>query len=223
MKKLVFGVLLMMSVSFSYGKCNWSNYTLYGRHQFTVSCKSWDSCQNCDTTLPYSLKLQNYSEYCFSENKQSCGNYKYEMCKLLSNDTNCQYRYSYTFWNGPFFDTLTKGQWDTMSAFELAGLYNFPLEDKLKYHEGRDLIYQYPRNGRYLLINRVFNCNSDTVAFSKITIDCMLGFEDIRMSKTKLFGTFDMLGRPVEKIEDDIPYIFLYKNGQRKKVIRNKQ
>jgi hypothetical protein len=222
MKKLILGILLMMSATTSYGKCNLSNYTLYFSHQFTASCKLWDSCQNCATTLSYSLKVQNYSKYCFSENKQSCGYYMYEMCKLSPVDTNCQYRYFYTIWNGPFFDKLSKGQWDTTSAFELAKLYKFPQEDKIKNIEGRVMYYQYPRNGRYLLINRVSNCNSDTVTFSKITIDCMAGIEDIRIPETKLIGTFDMLGRPVEKVEDNIPYIFLYENGQRKKIIRNK-
>ena len=50
----------------------------------------------------------------------------------------------------------------------------------------------------------------------------MAGIEDISLPETKLIGTFDMLGRPVEKVEDNIPYIFLYENGQRKKIIINK-
>ena len=46
------------------------------------------------------------------------------------------------------------------------------------------------------------------------------GLKDLIKPEPKLIGTYDMLGRPVEKVENDIPYIFLYNNGQRKKVIK---
>ena len=48
------------------------------------------------------------------------------------------------------------------------------------------------------------------------------GIEDLSKPEPKLIGTYDMLGRPVEKVEDNIPYIFLYNNGQRKKIIKTK-
>jgi hypothetical protein len=46
------------------------------------------------------------------------------------------------------------------------------------------------------------------------------GLEDLIKPEPKLIGTYDVLGRPVEKVEDNVPYIFLYNNGQRKKVIK---
>ena len=48
------------------------------------------------------------------------------------------------------------------------------------------------------------------------------GLEDLSKSEPKLIGTYDMLGRPVDKVEDNVPNIFLYNNGQRKKIIRTK-
>jgi hypothetical protein len=40
--------------------------------------------------------------------------------------------------------------------------------------------------------------------------------------EAKLLVTYDMLGRSVKKIEVNVPYIFVYDNGQRKKVIIEK-
>ena len=46
------------------------------------------------------------------------------------------------------------------------------------------------------------------------------GLQDLIKSEPKLIGTYDMLGRPIEKVEDNVPYIFLYDNGKRKKIIK---
>jgi hypothetical protein len=48
------------------------------------------------------------------------------------------------------------------------------------------------------------------------------GIENLVKQEPKLIGTYDMLGRPVDKVEDNVPYILLYDNGQRKKIIKLK-
>jgi len=37
----------------------------------------------------------------------------------------------------------------------------------------------------------------------------------------KLIATYDILGRPVQNIEPNVPYIFVYDNGQHKKIIKS--
>jgi len=48
-----------------------------------------------------------------------------------------------------------------------------------------------------------------------------LGVNDLILTRKepKLVATYDILGRPVQNIEPNVPYIFLYDNGQRKKII----
>jgi hypothetical protein len=92
----------------------------------------------------------------------------------------------------------------------------------------RKLNYKFRKPGRYVL--KVFwqhYCiGNDTTVFIRLTIDpCVtLKVEDLIVTyrEPKVIGMYDMLGRPVDNVEDNIPYIFLYDNGQRKKIIRIK-
>lgn len=62
---------------------------------------------------------------------------------------------------------------------------------------------------------QVYVLEDDTIA---------LGTKDLVSTyhKPKLVAIYDMFGRPVEKVEADVPYIFLYDNGHRKKIIKSK-
>jgi len=66
-------------------------------------------------------------------------------------------------------------------------------------------------NGGMIYKNAYIGCDSGTVSINNLS-----------KTEPKLVSICDLLGRPVEKVEDNIPYIFLYENGQRKKIIRNK-
>jgi hypothetical protein len=48
------------------------------------------------------------------------------------------------------------------------------------------------------------------------------GLENLVTQEPKLIAIYDMLGRPTQSVQDNIPYIFLYDNGQRKKIIKVK-
>ncbi len=66
-------------------------------------------------------------------------------------------------------------------------------------------------NGGMIYKNAYIGCDSGTVSIYNLS-----------KTEPKLVSICDLLGRPLEKVEDNIPYIFLYENGQRKKIIRNK-
>jgi hypothetical protein len=48
------------------------------------------------------------------------------------------------------------------------------------------------------------------------------GLENLVTQEPKLIAIYDMLCRPIDKVEANIPYIYLYDNGQRKKIIKAK-
>ena len=64
-------------------------------------------------------------------------------------------------------------------------------------------------NGKQIYKMIYFGCDSGTVSVTNLL-----------KLEPKLIKTYDMLGRPVEKVEDNVPYIFLYDNGKRKKIIK---
>ncbi len=66
-------------------------------------------------------------------------------------------------------------------------------------------------NGKQIYKLIYFGCDSGTVSVTNIF-----------KTTPKVVMIWDMLGRPVDKVEDNIPYIFLYDNGQRKKIVKIK-
>ena len=52
---------------------------------------------------------------------------------------------------------------------------------------------------------------------NKTSVKTIVKNEDL-----KIIGYYDMIGRKVEYMEVDKPYIIIYNNGQRQKVIRTK-
>lgn len=202
-----------------------SGLTLYPNefhNRITIYCKISNICENCDTTYSYTIEAKNFNKFCFGETKQACGRYLYEMCDLPNTDTSCKYNYYYTIWAGSSFNSLTQKQWDTLTAQYLGFMYSYPRSELLTEHDGRGFAYQFPRNGRYLLVTQVISCFSDTMVFEKVTIDCMAGVEDINKPEPKLIGTYDMLGRRVDYLEPNQVYIVLYSNGKRQKVVKTK-
>ena len=268
----------MISVTASYGKCDWSSYKLTqsnnrNYYQFKLSGKGlgddtcigwrfmvydfqnkkvdtiedvkgnlslqfnrkgkyklyvkvWNTCENCDTTLYREVNIQYFNKVSFSKKAITCNKILYEMtpATLVKGDT-C-YRYYYYIYSGRFFDNMTKGEWDSITTNQIYTFYDFNEGDLDTFHESRLLSYTYPKNGRYLIISQVFNyCNTqDTFMLNKVTIDCnSSGVKDIvKNEDLKVIGYYDMIGRKVDYMEFDVPYIVIYSNGKRQKVVKIK-
>jgi hypothetical protein len=278
MKKIILGLMLMISVTTSYAKCNWSylslsqsnnrNYyrfklsgdglgddscvnwmfmvydfqtkkvdtledfrgytdvTFNAKGKYKLYVKVWNTCKKCDTTMYRQIDIQYFDKIGFSKTKKSCKNFYYEIspATLVKGDT-C-YSYYYYIYSGRFFDNLTKGEWDSITTNQLYTLYDFPDTDLDTIHESRLFNYTYPEEGRYLVINQVFNwCNyQDTFLMSKVTIDCNTnGIKNIvKAEDLKVVGYYDLLGRQVDYMEPEKVYIVRYSNGRNQKVIRVK-
>jgi hypothetical protein len=194
--------------------------------KYKMYLKVWNRCEKCDTALYREVIIQYFNKVSFSKTAKSCKNFIYEMspATFIKGDT-C-YSYYYYIYSGRFFDNLTKGEWDSITMNQLYTFYDFPESDLDTFHESRLFNYTYPKNGRYLIISQVFNwCNyQDTFMMSKVTIDCnSSGVKDIvKNEDIKVIGYYDMIGRKVEYMEVDKPYVIIYSNGKRQKVIRTK-
>jgi hypothetical protein len=78
-----------------------------------------------------------------------------------------------------------------------------------------------------LVVTQWYNkCLShDTFFFTRITVNCnkVTSVEKIvKNEDLKIIGYYDMIGRKVEYMEVDVPYIIIYSNGKRQKVMRTK-
>jgi hypothetical protein len=59
---------------------------------------------------------------------------------------------------------------------------------------------------------------------NKVTIDCNSSNINniVKVEDLKVVGYYDMIGRKVEYMEADKPYVIIYSNGKRQKVFKVK-
>jgi hypothetical protein len=278
MKKFILGLMLMISVTTSYAKCDWSylkltqtnnrnyySFKLSGKGlgddtcvgwmfmvydfqnkkvdtiedvkgnlnlqfnrkgKYKVYLKVWNKCEKCDTTLYREVVIQYFDKVTFNKTAKSCKNFNYEItpATFIKGDT-C-YSYYHYIYSGKFFDSLNNTEWDTINLNRIAIFYDFPSNDLDTFHQSRLFNYTYPENGRYLIVSQVFNwCNyQDTFLMNKVTVDCNSnGVKDVvKTEDLKVVSIYDMIGRKVDYMEPNQPYVVIYSNGKRQKVVRTK-
>ena len=204
----------------------YTDVTFNKKGKYKLYVKVWDKCEKCDTTLMREITIQYFDKVGFSRTQKSCKNFIYEISPATTVKGDTCYSYYYYIYSGKFFNNLTNGEWDSITTNQLYTFYDFPDSDLDTIHEGRLFNYTYPENGRYLIVNQVFNwCNyQDTFMMSKVTIDCnSSGIKNIvKDEDLKVVGYYDMIGRKVDYMEIDKPYIIIYNNGKRQKIVRTK-
>jgi len=142
----------------------------------------------------------------------------------------CWSWYSY-IWNGPMLDSLSQHDWDSMSNDQLYMYYDFNDSDliwmKGPGNDARRVALKFPHDGHYLIATQWYNkcLDQDTFFFTRITVETCVtsGVKNIVSDKdVKIIGYYDMIGRKVEYMEIDKPYVIIYSNGKRQKVMRTK-
>jgi hypothetical protein len=139
--------------------------------------------------------------------------------------------YYYEIWDATdYAKDLTDEQWSKYSDSAIYFGYDWDGEN-LKYYSKvseRVLKFTFPDSGRYIVYTYWENkCSKiDTWAFNKITV-CSKRQQTTSVTKLKptdikVIGVYDMLGRPVQYMEENQIYIYHYNNGQRRKVMRTK-
>lgn len=194
--------------------------------KYKLYVKIWNACEKCDTAIMREINIQYFDKVKTFSGKTDCNKSSFEMTPATTVTTDTCYKYYYYIYSGRFFDDLTKNEWDSITNYQIMNLYDFPDSDMDTFKEGRLFRYTYPKNGRYLVISQCFNwCNNqDTFMLNKITIDCgTTGVKNIvKNEDLKIIGYYDMIGRKVDYIELNTPYIVIYNNGKRQKMIRTK-
>jgi hypothetical protein len=216
------------------------NYVGYTSYKFTKKGKYkmylqvWDTCNKCDTSMMREITLQYFNDVKTYESKLACDRSIFEMTKATSVDT-C-YEYSYYVYNGKsYFNNsflMTKAKWDTIKNETVWNQYinpdgTFPDFEMEASHLGRVFDYTFDnKNYRYFVVVKCHNmCNNqDTMYGMKVTTTCKkdttLSLNVLTKPEAKVIGMYDMLGRKIESPVFNEPYIILYDNGQRRKVVK---
>ena len=213
-------------------------YTGYTTHKFLqkgkykIYVQVWDTCNKCDTTITRDVELQYFNSVKTYESKLACDRSSFEMSGAITKDS-C-YEYSYYVYTGKsYFNNsflMTKSQWDTIKNETIWANYSdfayFEMEAS-KLGKSFDYVFD-NKNYRYFVVSKCHNrCNNQDTAYGmKVTTTCKkdttLSLTILEEPEPTIIATYDILGRPVEKVEAGVPYIFLYDNGQRKKIIKTK-
>jgi len=162
--------------------------------KYKMYLKVWNKCLGCDTSMMREINLIYFSNSTFT---YALMNTPGTTCKdsmvgemslgsWTKGDT-CWEWYSY-IWNGPMLDSLSKGDFQNMSDYDLYMYYDFDDSDVVWYKgpnsSARRIEYRFPHKGNYLVATQWYNkcLNQDTFFFTKISYDC----ETLKLKLPKL-------------------------------------
>lgn len=165
-----------------YSKNGITDITFNEKGKYNVYLKIWDRCKKCDTSLVKEVNIEYFNQckysYKLSSTTNTCNDSitaEMSLGTTVKNDTCWQY-WHYVY-HGPMLDSLTQGQWDTMSDYELFANYDFNDSDLVVIqgpeNRARILKYKFPTEGHYLVIPQWYNSctGQDTFMFRRITIE----------------------------------------------------
>jgi len=210
-----------------------------GKYRFDLKLKN--TCTGCDTTI-YDYVDYHYFNKCvlnyriLSTYDSSCiDSLAGELTKMTTEPANWCWWYGFDLIKNVSIgnvslDSISEDRWKNDPTLFNGG-FSYDMKDVV-YRKSdtldfaRKLNYKFRKPGRYVL--KVFwqhYCiGNDTTVFIRLTIDpCVtLKVEDLIVTyrEPKVIGMYDMLGRKIESPIANEPYIILYDNGQRRKVIK---
>jgi hypothetical protein len=205
--------------------------------KYNVYLKIRNRCEICDTALVREINIAYFNQckypYKLSSSTNTCNDsITAEMTLGTTSKTDTCWGYYQYIYRGWELDSLTQRQWDSMSDQQLINYYNFSDNDLVKIQgpqqSARVLKYNFPfKDTRYLVIAQWFNkcTGQDTFMIRRFTIEkCNKTSVKpiVKNEDLKIIGYYDMIGRKVEYMEADKPYVIIYSNGKRQKVIKLK-
>ena len=197
--------------------------------KYKVGIHALDKCNKCDTNFVYNVDITIYGEKAklgYNVNDTNCRMYTFEMNNMKDSCIN----YYYEIWDATeFAKNLNDEEWSKFSDSTLYFTYGWE-EKNLKYYSTtseRLLRHTFDDTGRYIITTYFQNTCSgiDTWMWNKITVCPTKRNTSVTMinpTDIKIIGVYDMLGRPVDYAEENKIYIYLYNNGERRKVMRTK-
>jgi hypothetical protein len=203
--------------------------------KYKMYLKVWNKCKKCDTALFREVNIIYFPKCNYTYNLKSTGGKcldsmvgEMSLGPWVKGDT-CWQWYSY-IWSGPMLDSLSEFDFIHMSDYDLYMYYDFGDSDLVHYdgptNSARSIKYKFPHKGNYLVATQWYNkcLDQDTFFFTKISYNCNISSVKtiVKNEELKIIGYYDMIGRKVDYMEIDKPYIIIYSNGKRQKVMRSK-
>ena len=205
--------------------------------KYKMYLKVWNRCKKCDTALYREVNIIYFPKCTFtygmrSTKGNSCADSMVGEMSLgpwTKGDT-CWQWWNYIY-NSKELNDLSQSDWDSMSNEQLYMYYDFNDTGMIFYqgptNSARLIKYKFPKDGKYLVVTQWYNkcLSQDTFFFTRITVKCnkVTSVRNIvKNEDLKIIGYYDMIGRKVEYMEVDKPYIIIYNNGKRQKVMRTK-
>ena len=195
--------------------------------KYKMYLKVWNRCEKCDTALYREVNIVQFpgAGVGYHSMSQNCRQYMFEMSYIKNiplKDT-CM-EYYLMFYKGPWMDTMSEKEWDTLSDYRIGMEYDFPDDDFLGYTQTRIANFTFEDSGRVLVIAQWWNkcLRQDTFMFRRLDV-CKStptsNVVDLTRPEPKLIGVYDMLGRPVYYIRKNEILIYRYSDGTSKKVV----
>ena len=197
--------------------------------KYKLYLKVWNRCEKCDTAIYRPIEIVQFpgAGLGWVVNAINCKKYKFEMnyIKGIPLKDTCM-DYYMVFYKGPWMDTMSQKEWDNLTDYQIGMEYEFPDADFLGYTQTRLAEFTFKDSGRVLMYAQWWNkcLRQDTFMFRRLdvcqptsSVKNIVKSEDL-----KIIGYYDMIGRKVEYMEIDKPYIIIYSNCKRQKVMRTK-
>jgi len=199
--------------------------------KYKMYLKVWNKCLKCDTALYRPLEIIQFpgASVGYSVNNTDCKKYKFELSYIKGyplKDT-CM-EYYLVFYKGPWMDTMSQKEWDALTDYQIGMEYDFPDADFLGYTQTRLADFTFKDTGRVLMYAQWWNkcLRQDTFMFRRLDVCKSSNVSSVKTivknEDVKIIGYYDMIGRKVDYMEIDKPYIIIYSNGKRQKVMRSK-
>ena len=198
-----------------------------GKYQMRLNVVN--ECKKCDTVLTYEVNITVFGKVGV-EAKPGLKNCKeYSVAMKDFKDTCMEYYYS--VWKAePWMNKLTDAEYEKLSDSALYFGYSFDEKYLIDYNvkSERSFYVAFKDSGRHFVVATWYNkCTGiDTFMYKKLDVckrSNVLNVKNITKSEDlKIIGYYDMIGRKVDYMEVDVPYIIIYNNGTRQKVMRTK-
>lgn len=200
-------------------------FNVKGRYKMYL--KLWNKCLKCDTAIYREVNIVQFpgAGLGWSVKSTNCKQYLFEMnyIKNIPLKDTCM-EYYLMFYKGPWMDTMSQNEWDSLTDYQIGMEYDFPDDDFLGYNDTRISNFEFKDSGRVLMVAQWWNkcLRQDTFMFRRLEV-CKTkptsNVVDLSRPEPKLIGVYDMLGRPVKDIRKEEVLIYLYSDGTRKKVL----
>jgi hypothetical protein len=202
--------------------------------KYKVGLKAVNKCAKhgmawCDTFFYQYIDITVYGKkasFGYKVSDTNCRAYTFEMNNMKDSCIS----YYYEIWDATeYAKKLSDEEWSKFSDSAIYFGYGWD-EKNLKYYSRtseRGLKHTFEDSGRYIITTYWQNkCSGiDTWIWNKITV-CptkrTTSITKLKPTDIKVIGVYDMLGRPVQYMEENQIYIYHYNNGQRRKVMRTK-